>query len=181
MRAYLLRAPVRPLFSLRRPFCFRTTCTSQACKNGDTNAPLLFFLSHMCYCAASRAITHKRVKKGGKSSPLSLSPSLALPFRSYAFIFVICPTEEEFLSCRHARDRVSRDVIRHSTKVIRRKTMRRMRRVSRRYQVIESRRWVFLTRRVALTCIHLMRNVCSEDFNFLPARDPIFFFAIRKD
>lgn len=76
MRAYLLqRAPVRPVFSSRCPFCFRTTCTSQACKNGDTNAPLLFFLSHVCYCAASRAITHKRVKKKGEEN-LFLSSSL---------------------------------------------------------------------------------------------------------
>jgi len=152
MRAYLLRAPVRPVFSLRRPFCFRTTCTSQACKNGDTNAPLLFFLSHMCYCAASRAITHKRVEKGGKSSPLSPPP--ALPFRSYAFIFVICPTKE-FLSCRHARDRVSRDVIRRSTKVICRKTMRHMRR----FATITSRR------ESRMSLCNATRCSCMRTFN----------------
>jgi len=100
MRAYLLQcSPVRLVFTFRCPFCLRAMCTSQACKNGDTNAPLFFFLSHVL---RHRFACNYTVKKERKSPFLFLfPPSLPSPSRSGAFIFVICLTYKvPFVSTR---------------------------------------------------------------------------------
>jgi len=167
MRVYLLQRArtVRALrFSVPLSFLFSgCVCTSQACKKDDTTAPLLFFFCPARYAATSRAITHKGAKRDGSPrflrrfcSFLSLFLSSLAVWLAPDFLFSSFNQHTRFLSCRHAEDHMSRNVIR--TRAHSRRSETRLHAMPRDTREILSRRRVASPRRIFATRIRIARG-----------------------